>query len=564
VFRVSDKILCPIPAGSGVILLNMGHTDLELLARYTRHCVEDAFAEIVRRHLGLVYFAALRQVRSRQLAEEVAQSTFINLARHAHRLTSDTILPAWLYQVARRESVDVVRREARRQVREQVASEMNAINANAADWTHIEPLLDEAMHALDDTDRAAVLLRYFENKSLREVGATLGTTDDAARKRVNRAVECLREFFAKRAVTVGASGLTVVISANAIQAAPVGLAVTISTAAILTGTSAAVTATATVTKAIAMTTLQKSLIAATLAAAVGAGIYESRRASVANAKAEAIQRQHVSLTEQLARERDETARQLAGLRDGRERQDRGTAELLRLRGEVTRLKADLQALAQLKASSTNDQTLSEAVGWMNRVNQLKQYLEQSPAAKIPELQFVTEQDWLDAAKGKLNTDTDYRRALSAVRSAGESKVASMLKKALTKYLKAGNEQSLTDLSQLQPYFDSPLDDTVLQRWELAPAATVNNLRLGGDIIITQKTPVDDVFDTRYGIGPQGLGSTDFLSRATATTLTPVREAFRAAHNGQWPDNNSQLLPYATTPEQQAVLQKLLLHESASK
>jgi len=127
---------------------------------------------------------------------------------------------------------------------------MNTLNATAADWTHIEPLLDEAMHTLDDTDRTAVLLRYFENKSLREVGQTLGTTEDAAQKRVSRAIERLREFFAKHGVTVGASGLVVVISANAVQAAPVGLAVIISTAAALTGTTIAATATA-----IAMTAL---------------------------------------------------------------------------------------------------------------------------------------------------------------------------------------------------------------------------------------------------------------------------------------------------------------------
>src|SRR6185503_19511940 len=116
---------------------------------------------------------------------------------------------AWLYQVTRRSAIDVVRRESRRQLREQIATEMNAINATAADWTHIEPLLDEAMQALDETDRSAVLLRYFENKSLRDVGQTLGTSEDAAQKRVSRAVERLREFFAKRGVTVGASGLSV-------------------------------------------------------------------------------------------------------------------------------------------------------------------------------------------------------------------------------------------------------------------------------------------------------------------------------------------------------------------
>src|SRR5215212_6476854 len=234
----------------------MGDTDLELLARYTQHQAEDAFAEIVRRHLGLVYSAALRQVRAPQLAEEVAQSTVIKLARHSGQLAPDTVLPAWLYQVTRRTAIDVVRREASRQLREQIATEMNAMNATAADWTHIEPLLDEAMHALNDTDRAAVLLRYFENKSLREIGATLGTSENAAQKRLGRAIERLREFFAKRGITVGASGLVVVISANAVQAAPVGLVLTISTAAALDGTTIATTATA--TKTVAMTTLQKT------------------------------------------------------------------------------------------------------------------------------------------------------------------------------------------------------------------------------------------------------------------------------------------------------------------
>ena len=115
-------------------------------------------------------------------------------------------------------------------------------------------------------------LRYFENKSLREVGQTLGMSDDGAQKRVSRAVERLREFFAKRGVTVGASGLVVVVSANAVQAAPIGLVVTISTAAALAGTTLATSATATATKAIAMTTFQKTLLTATLAAAVGTGI----------------------------------------------------------------------------------------------------------------------------------------------------------------------------------------------------------------------------------------------------------------------------------------------------
>src|SRR3989475_1974638 len=158
--------------------------DLDLLGEFTRHQSQDAFTALVQRHLNLVYCAALRRVRSPQLAEEVAQSVFTDLARNAARLKPDTILPAWLYQVTRRTAIDVVRSETRRQLREQIAVEMNATNATTddlsrrnpmeADWRPIEPLLDEAMHTLDDADRTAVLLRYFENKSLREVGQTLG------------------------------------------------------------------------------------------------------------------------------------------------------------------------------------------------------------------------------------------------------------------------------------------------------------------------------------------------------------------------------------------------------
>src|SRR5437868_14423236 len=109
----------------------MQASDAELLGQYTREASEDAFAGLVHRHLDLVYCAALRQVRSPQLAEEVAQSVFTDLSRNANRLKSDTVLTAWLYQVTRRTAIDVVRREARRQLREQIASEMNAMNATA-------------------------------------------------------------------------------------------------------------------------------------------------------------------------------------------------------------------------------------------------------------------------------------------------------------------------------------------------------------------------------------------------------------------------------------------------
>jgi uncharacterized protein (TIGR03435 family) len=228
------QIYCRIPVTGGDILLKMT-SDLDLLRQFVRENSQDAFNEIVRRHLNLVHSAALRQVRSPQLAEEIAQSVFADLARNAGKLKPDTILTAWLYSVTRRTAIDVVRKESRRQLREQIAVEMNDMNATANDWTQIEPLLDDAMAALDETDRSAILLRYFENKSLREVGESLKISDDAAQKRVSRAVERLREFFSKQKITIGVSGLAVLISANGVQSAPAALAKTVIAVALVQG-----------------------------------------------------------------------------------------------------------------------------------------------------------------------------------------------------------------------------------------------------------------------------------------------------------------------------------------
>jgi RNA polymerase sigma factor (sigma-70 family) len=311
-------------------------SDLELLRDYAQKKSEESFAELVCRHVNLVYSAAFRQVRSLQLAEEVAQSVFIDLARNAGKLKPDTVLTAWLYQVTRRTAIDVVRCESRRQLREQIASEMNAMNATASDWMHVEPFLDEAMHTLDETDRAAVLLRYFENKSLREVGQALGTSEDTAQKRVSRAVERLREFFSKRNVTVGTSGLAVLISANAVHAAPVGLAATISSAAVLAGTAVSTSTIITATKTIAMTTIQKTLITAALAVVAGAGIYEAHQAS--NLRNQVQDR--VQNLQQLQRERDDATNRLASLADELARVKKNPTEVLKLRGEVGALRQE--------------------------------------------------------------------------------------------------------------------------------------------------------------------------------------------------------------------------------
>jgi len=335
------------------MLVIMTANDLDLLRQFTRDHAQDAFTALVQRHVNLVYSAALRQVRSPQLAEEVAQSVFADLARDAAKLKPDTVLTAWLYAVTRRTAIDVIRKESRRQLREQIAYEMNTMNADAANWSQIEPLLDEAMNGLDETDRAAVLLRYFENKSLREVGEALETNDDAAQKRVSRAVERLREFFAKRGITVGAGGLVVVISANAVQAAPVGLAVTISAVA-LAGTAATTfSLIAATTKTIAMTTLQKTLVTATVAVLAGAGIYEAKQAHDAQKENSRLRAEQAPLADDIAKlraENEKLSSVVAEAKNQHKLTQSQFSELLKLRGQAGQAKTAMQELAKAQAT----------------------------------------------------------------------------------------------------------------------------------------------------------------------------------------------------------------------
>jgi RNA polymerase sigma factor (sigma-70 family) len=540
-------------------------SDLDLLVQYARNHSQDAFATLVQRHLDLVYSAAFRQVHSSQLAEEVAQSVFADLARNAGSFggggdaSSPKTLTPWLYAVTRRTAIDVIRKESRRQLREQIAVEMNHMNAPQSSagfqpaWTEIESFLDDAMAALEETDRSAVLLRYFENKSLREVGEALGASEDAAQKRVSRAVECLREFFSKRNVTIGASGLAVLVSANAVQAAPVGLATTISAAAVLAGTAVSTSTAITATKVIAMTTIQKVIIGATLAAAVGTGIFEARQASQLSKQNQALRQQQATLAEQIRQlqsERNNATRRLTALEAENQQwqSNSNETELLKLRGEVT-----LQAAEAQKA---NNPTEAAAQAWADRVAQLKQRLEQTPNAKIPEFKYLTDDNWLNAAKNPLIADADYRRAFATLRSAGENQFIIQMQTALANYLKQNNGQFPSDVSQLKPFFETAPDDAMLQRYTVVPASFIPNMVMGGDSLITVKNPIDEEYDALWALGPQGFGNTTYQGVNEARVLDPALKAYEAANSGQEPKDPSLLLPYLTTPEQQAAYQKL--------
>src|SRR6185436_19307186 len=204
--------------------------DLELLREYAASGAEQAFEVIVERHVNLVYSAALRQVHDPVMAGEVTQTVFIILARKARKLGPETILSGWLYRTAQFAGAKALRTESRRRAREQKAAQMEPEKADTA-WDQIAPHLEQAMAHLGEADRNAVVLRYFENQSLKSVGTALGINEDTAQKRVARAVEKLRTFFAKRNVVLSASILATTLSVHAVQSAPAGIAASALTAA---------------------------------------------------------------------------------------------------------------------------------------------------------------------------------------------------------------------------------------------------------------------------------------------------------------------------------------------
>jgi len=248
--------------------------DQALLCEYLDRGSEDAFATLVSRHVNKVYSVALRHTGNPHHAEEITQAVFVIFARKADRLRPPVVLSGWLYHAARLTSVTFVRGEIRRTRREQEAHMQMLSNDDGAQaWKQIGPLVDTALAGLNEADRHAIVLRFFDGKSLREVADALGASEDAAKKRVHRALERMQRFLSRRGVDVTAAAIGGAISLHAVQAAPALLAKTSTAVALAKGATVSASTTTLITGALKLMawTKAKSTVVAGIIVLLAAG-----------------------------------------------------------------------------------------------------------------------------------------------------------------------------------------------------------------------------------------------------------------------------------------------------
>lgn len=527
-------------------------TDHALLQTYAAQgaSAQAAFGELVSRHLNLVYSAARRQVP--HLADDIAQSVFLDLARHASTFPSDQPLAPWLHVVTRRTAVDTIRREFRRAARETAAAQLAATAAmppsSSSPWSAIAPHVDEAVAALPDPDRTAIILRFFENKNFRDIGAALGLSDDAAQKRVSRALDQLRTLLTRRGLTVTAAGLALDLSAHATLTAPAALGPLIS------GTLASATATAT-TGAVALSSLPTVLTAAAAAALLVLAVYSVAPRVPADAPPQAVAR---------------------------------TSAATRNSPPTT---TSLPAAAPVISPLTPDQ----------RIALLQRLLGELPAQNLPEIKLLAASDWTEVVrKHELDTPADIRVAFADLRAIARKKFAAALQGAVQRFTAATAGQLPTQIEELLPFLTAPADRTMLARYTLLrsgklgePTERLFRERPDSDMILSVspddwsitnnpaipaafgETDIDTVERTWRALGTALGGDTQkrmaalpsprVMSELMAHTINAVapifggEEAFgeamkaaamsyRAHHSGETPSHFGQILPYLPNAE----------------
>ena len=326
--------------------------DEQLLGQYTRERSEAAFGELVHRHIDLVFSAALRVVGGdSHLAQDVTQIVFTDLARKAWGLPAGVVLPGWLHRHTCFTAAKAVRTERRRQAREKTAMEMNTLDDHTGpDWDSLAPHLDEGLNELSAADRDAIVLRFLRQQDFRSVGAALGVSEDTAQKRVSRALEKLRGVLSRRGIGLSAAAIGSLMAAEAVKAAPIGLAVSVTTTSLAAATTAGTGLSLALMKVMAMTKLQITLAGAVLVAAVATPLVLQQQSlnrmrdetAQLRQENESLQSQSAQLAALIA-ENQRLSNQVAQVAVAATPRPEQTGELLRLRNQVTRLRSEAQS-----------------------------------------------------------------------------------------------------------------------------------------------------------------------------------------------------------------------------
>jgi RNA polymerase sigma factor (sigma-70 family) len=487
-----------------------GWSDVQLLRAYVAERNEAAFRELVTRHTDLVFCSALRQVRDHDEARDIAQIVFVDLARKAGSILQnfgkEASLAGWVYSAVRFAALNQLRAERRREAREKDVILESGDASVAIDWDQLSLLLDSAMADLPKSDREAVILRYFKKHGFREIAANFGISEDAAQKRVSRALNRLRRDLARRGLAASMGGLSAALAANSIAAAPVELAEILSTTALSSaaGTSSIVVAAG---KMIAITTMQKSMITAAVLVAVGLGVYQANQsARLKSEVAELNQRARKTSAppgDDSRKELENALGKLAALQRENQTLKRGVEEIPRLRGELARALQNMRELSKL-AAGQNDPFVREALQWKANEARLRQLFEDRPDQRIPEMQLVDNEAWLNHAKSvDFDSESGVRKALAEVRRYGRNRFVNTLSEALAKYVATNDGRLPNNVSDLKSYFEKPVADEMLEQYFMAYKGTLKDVPPGG-WVVTNKV-VDPEYDTRWGVGPGSYG-----------------------------------------------------------
>jgi RNA polymerase sigma factor (sigma-70 family) len=307
--------------------------DRELLRQYAEGHSEDAFGKLVEHHLPMVYSVAMRILRDQQLSEEIAQNAFRKLAETALQLRPNQVIGGWLYNTTRHLALNALRGERRRREREMIAHSMQPLESP---HDPIQEDLHLAMAELDEDDRDVLVLRFLESRTLHEVGEELRISEEAARKRVTRALDRLRDRFEHKGTSISAVGLSAALSA-ALLPVPESLSAGIVASVCAKGAVSAAAGVASIS------TLQKGLFATALVALVTVALYQAFQSSMLRRKVEALTEQRAQITSQLEKREQELEGVKQGLLAARARNEllqENSSELLRLRNEVAMLRRE--------------------------------------------------------------------------------------------------------------------------------------------------------------------------------------------------------------------------------